>query len=138
MPHLKVCNEAEDELDALAETEEDVVATFDFLIDQLSEDGPLLEVLFRPADHFKYEPPFDLGVFATAQRIGKNIFRVKVRGEDGKFVPWRMFLGHDSQKDIYYVLSITKREYAYDTNHPAFAELLRRYESAGIPSYPRL
>lgn len=135
MPQLKVCIEAESELDELFKVNEEVVGVFDFLIEQLSEDGPMLEILFRPANHFKYQPPFEVGRFATAQRIGKNIFRVKVRDEKGHFLSWRMFFGHDSQRDIYYVLSITEREHAYDTDHPAYRELLRRYDSAGIPTY---
>lgn len=135
MPQILLCKEAENELDELYETDEDAAAMFDLLIEELSQDQQMLDRLCLPANHYKYAPPFDVDRFVEAQRQGKNIYRVKVRRGDGSLVPWRMLLGFHAQKDTYYVLAVTDREFSYDTNQPAFRSLLVRYEQAGIPDY---
>ena len=135
MPQLLLCREAEEELDALYDIDEDVAALFDFLIEELAEDQQMLDRLCVPDNHFKYAPPFNVDIFQEARKMGLNVYRVKVRKDDGSLVLWRMFVGFHSQKDIYYVLSVTDREFAYDTSHPSFRALVQRYEYSGIPYY---
>ncbi len=135
MPQILLCKEADDELDELYDTDEDAAAMFDLLIEELSQDQRMLDRLCVPANHYKYAPPFDVGLFIEARKLGKNIYRVKVRRDDGSLVPWRMFLGFHAQKDTYYVLAVTDREFSYDTNHPSFRSMLDRYDQAGIPDY---
>ena len=52
MPQLLLCREAEEELDALYDIDEDVAALFDFLIEELAEDQQMLDRLCVPDNHF--------------------------------------------------------------------------------------
>lgn len=135
MPQILLCKKADEELEALYALDEDAAALFDVLIEELSDDPVMLDHLCVPANHFKYAPPFDVEVFEEAKKQGKNIYRIKVRNEEGSLLPWRMLVGFHSQKNLYYVLAVTEREHSYDTKHPDYRELLVRYEQAGIPDY---
>ncbi|MBK6007623.1 hypothetical protein JJB11_16105 [Ramlibacter ginsenosidimutans] len=136
MAVLIVAREAADEIDALYESDEDAAADIDFLIEQLFEDHRTLEELCLPRDHFDFEPAFEIKRFGAAQRLGKNVYSAKLRSTaDNSVIPYRLLVGFDAQRDRYHVLSIAHRNHAYDTRHPHFAELLRRYDDAGIPTY---
>jgi hypothetical protein len=67
--------------------------------------------------------------------LGKNIFIIKVRGEDGGLLPYRMLIGYHSQIDTFYVLTVVERETNYDCTHPDLQRAIERYDQLGIPTY---
>ena len=135
MAHIVLCPEADEELLALYDEDEDAAATFDVLLEQLDADPRMLEVLFRPANHFLYEPPFEIKKYVAMQESGRNIFTIKVRGEDGELLPWRLLIGFDSRRDVYHVLCLAPRSIAYDPTDPLFRTVQNRYDSAGLPHH---
>lgn len=135
MVRVLFAEEANAELDALYDQDEDAAALFDLLLQELDANDHVRDLLFRPANHFNFTPPFDVGRVGEAQKLGKNVYRIKVRNEAGQFVPWRMLLGFHAQIDVFYVLSVLPRDHAYDTGHESFRQALSRYERLGIPDY---
>lgn len=137
MADLYVCEEADKELDALYEVDEDAAALIDVLLDELANDAATLEWLFRPQDHYEYEPPFEVKEFHEASRRGKNILILKVRSNEGKLLNYRVLVGFNSQIDRYHVLTVANRDISYDTSDALFTAVLERYDRCGIPTYRR-
>lgn len=135
MPYITICEEADEELLALYDHNEDAAATFDVLLEQLDNDKEMLDRLFRPANHFLYRPPFEIKQYEAMQRTGRNIFIIKVRGEDGELLPWRLLIGFDSRNDVYHVLCLAPRSIAYDESDPLFRIVQSRYDNAGLPTH---
>lgn len=137
MARLILDPDAEAELDALYDENEDTAADFDLLLERLGEDEKTLEFLCLPENNFKYSPPYEVKKFIEAQNIGRNIFSIKTQDTDGHRTDYRMLIGHDAQKNIYHVLAVTNRDYSYDPGHESFKQLLKRYDDSDIPTYPR-
>jgi len=135
MTDLYLCPEAEDELDALYETDEETASLIDVLLEELAGDQDMLGRLFRPNNHFLYMPPFEIKVFAEARKRGKNIFILKVRNDEGELLNHRVLVAYHAQKDRYHVLTVANREISYDTSDPLFEAVLQRYERCGVPDY---
>ena len=135
MADLIVLREAFDDLDAIYRTDEEAAALFEVLFEQLDADRVMLENLYRPDNHYKYAPPFEVKKYGEMQRRGKNIFTIKVHDADGVLLPYRALVGHHSQIDTYFLLAFLDREIAYDTSDKAFRTITERYEQAGIPTY---
>ena len=127
--------EAGDEIDAIFESDEPAGALIYALLEALEGDQAMLERLFRPGNHFDYEPPFEVKPFGEAQRLGKNIFTMKIRDEEGALLPYRVLLAHHAQIDTYYVLSAASRGDVYDPGRSGFRDVLDRYDRHGIPTY---
>lgn len=137
MADLIPTSEAFAEIDALYDVDEDAAAQFDLLLETLADDPSMLDKLFRPANHFRYTPPFEIYHFVELQRQGKNIYIIKVRHpEEGNLLPYRLLLGYHSQIDTFYVLTLIEREIDYDVRDPTIIAALERYERHGIPTYP--
>lgn len=135
MCRIEILPAADAELDALYEEDENAAAVFDELLIHLDEDKDMCGRLFRPAHHFNYSPAFDIGKFAQAQKRGLNIFRIKVRDNNGSWIRWRLFIAHHARIDVYYVLSVCPREHAYDINHATFQQLCDRYAESDCPVF---
>lgn len=137
MAELISISEALDEIDALFDIDEDAAAQFYALLEELENDPKMLERLFRPANHYRYAPPFEIKLFRDMQRMGKNIYIIKVRSvTDGSLLPYRLLLGYHSQIDTFYVLTLIEREIDYDLHDPTIVAALERYDGCGIPTYP--
>ena len=135
MPCLLVLPDAEDELDALYECDDDAASTIDILLDELGNGSIELDSLYRPGDRFKHQPPFEVKKFEHAQRQGKNIFAIRVRARDGALLPYRVLFAYHGQADTYYVLAIFHRDWDYDPASSEYKLLLDRYDECGIPTY---
>jgi len=136
MPSFIPLQAAYHELDALYELDEDGAALIDVLFEALSDDAQMLARLCQPDDHYTYTPPFEIKRFAAMQRLGKNIYTLKVRDVQGGLLPYRVLMGYHAQIDTYFVLAVLPREIAYDKTDPNFRRVMERYEQAGIPTYP--
>lgn len=135
MAELYVCPEADEELDALYETDEDAAALIEVLLEQLWEDERMLEMLCRPVDHFMHKPHYEVKRFVLMHKAGKNIYSVKLWSEEGSLYPYRVLIGFNAQEDSFHVLAIAPRKIAYEHTDPLFKSILDRYDAAGIPTY---
>lgn len=136
MVNLILVKEAEDELDALYDIDEAAAALIDFLLERLLDDDDMLDRLCSPKNHYTYTPPFEIKRYGEMQNLGKNIYTLKIRDEQGALLPYRVLIGYHAQINTYYVLSVPNRDIAYDTTDKVFQDVLDRYGSAGIPDYP--
>lgn len=135
MATLQLCDEVDDELDALYEVNEAAAAAFDALLLELEEHEELLELLCRPNLHFRASPPFEVKHYVQMQRRGFNVFTIKVQTPDGAWPPHRVLVGFNAQANIYHVLAVATRDIAYERTDPLFVAVIDRYERAGIPTY---
>lgn len=135
MADLLLCAEVDDELDALYDEHEEAAAAFDALLLELEEHEDLLEFLCKPDLHFRANPPFEVKRYGEMQRRGYNIYTIKVQTQDGSWPPYRALIGFDAQANIYHLLAIASRDISYEPSDPLFANIISRYERAGIPTY---
>lgn len=135
MPRIVVTQDFDDEMDALDGTQPDVVDAAELLLESLDENRDLLERLHQPTTYPLHTPAFEVKRFGMAQKAGYNIFILKFQDLDGFATNHRILLGYHAQRDTYYVLAITDRDYSYDHHHDAYGNLLNRYEKCGIPKY---
>lgn len=134
MPRLRFHSEAENELDALYETDEDAAALVDVLLEVVEDQGHL-DGLFRPSVRYRSEPLFEVKEFQAAKAVGRFVLILKVWNHEGQLLPYRIFIGYNSRSEEYWVLSVIDREISYETDNPAFATLLSRYDECNIPVY---
>lgn len=136
MVRLVVAKEFDDELNTLAQTHPDLVDAADLLLESLHEDSELLDHLHVPSTYPLHTPVFEVKRFEKAMQLGYNVFILKFKDLDEFPTDHRIFLGFNAQRDIFYVLAITDRDYSYDTNHPSFRDLGDRYDNCRIPRIP--
>jgi len=132
---LIVTKEAQDEIAELERTDIDAAAAAQILVQELADDQDALEYLCVPGNHWSFAPPFEVKTFQLAILLGYNIFILKYRDAMGALPGHRILVGFAAQRNTYYVLAITSRDFAYDKTHHAFWELRRRYEQCDIPIY---
>lgn len=139
MASLESHARAEDELDALfaseVATDREAAAIFDAVLDELSNNGPMLDELCIPQNYFKNTPSFEIKKYAEMQKRGFNIYILKVRTKNGNTPKYRALIGHDAQRDIYWFLAILDREIDYDPSDPSFSDSVKRYAECGIRTY---
>ncbi|MDB5937937.1 MAG: hypothetical protein JWP77_301 [Polaromonas sp.] len=134
MTKLVVTKEIESEIDLLYESHPDFADAVEVLLESLYEDLDLLERLHTPTTYPFHAPFFEVKIFIEASGKGYNIYSLKFKDLHGHSnIGYRIFLGFNAQRDIYYALALTHRSYAYDTNHPAYRDLCHRYEQYRIP-----
>lgn len=130
-----VHDDAEEELDALWETNEDAAAFIETFLEEIQNDQRLLESLTIKG-HVKSDAlRFDVEEIESQKKEKRNLWRVKIwdiENRDGKI---RIVYAFHPKEFRYYILGITPRDINYDTSHPRFKKLLNAYEELGIPSY---
>lgn len=135
MADLFISDEAEEDLDNIAETLPDTAGFLDALFEVLIDEPHIVEVLNRPQLHHAHQPAIEIKKFGEMQRRGKNVFIIKVWEEDGTLSDYRCLYAHDPQRDRYHVLMIVNREVSYDPNDLCFVELNRRYDALGLRKF---
>ncbi len=135
MADLFVSPAAERELDALFETDPETASLFDVLLENVADEPAILDDLNRPRRHFDHDPSFEIKQFAEMQNKGKNVFIIKVWDEAGALLPYRCLYAHNPQRDRYHVLMFANRDFDYDSKHPDFIELTRRYDELGLRDF---
>ena len=134
MTKLVVTKEIEEEIDRLYEVQPDLADAVEVLLESLYEDLDLLERLHSPDTYPLHTPFFEVKIFIEARDNGYNIYFLKFKDLDNHgIIGYRIFLGFNAQRDIYYALALTDRDHAYDTSHHAYRNLCARYEQYRIP-----
>lgn len=131
MATIRFDEDAESELDALYDTDEDAAATVDVLIEAISENDDALETLTRDVPKWGPMglPPYEVKRFEEAFNAGYLIYFLKPRTEeDGELIDYRVFFAWFQQLDRYVVLATLPRSNCYDTTTDAYRCMLARYD----------
>ena len=133
MPSLAVHRDAADDLQSIKARGEiaDYGALVAFL-HQAKVDPERLTTLAE--DWFGEDNSADYSVrkIVSMHQRGKRIWRVKVLTLKGMAVNYRVLYAFDRQRQVFYVLGIPSRDFAYDTNHPRIQRLIAVYDALGI------
>lgn len=135
MAKLEYANEAEIELDALWDKDEDSAALIEELLCQFEETPELIDELCRTRRHVSHKPDFEVKKFQEVWNDGYTIYILKIWPKAGKEIPYRILYGHHPQKDIYYVLAVMAREVNYEADRELIKRICTAYENYGIPRY---
>lgn len=135
MASLFVHPEAYGELDALYDVDEDAAGLIDALLESLGDNPRLLARLFRPDNHFKHNPPFEVKEYVSMNKRGMFILIFKVRSPEGALLPFRVLVGYNGQQDHFHVLGVSHREESYDSDQFT-ADVIRRYGECRLPVIP--
>lgn len=136
VPIIIVTKYLEDELDALDETDPDAVDAAEVLLEELYDNRHLLGKLHSPNSYPLHTPAFEIKYFEIAFQAGYRIYVLKFKDLNNRLPPYRIFLGYNTEADRYYALAITHRQHCYAPTHPAYGDLLNRYEQCRIPCIP--
>ena len=128
MTQLKVIAEFEDQLDSIWLEDPGSAAYLDALLDELIDASCVIASLNRKLPKFVPRPPIEVKLLESCIRSGRWIYIVKPYDESGSLMPYRMLLGHDPINDVYFALSLLRREISYDTRHPEFLKLCSLYD----------
>lgn len=135
MPSLAYSPQAEHELDALYDENEDSAALIDELLWQLEENPALLEELCREDRHVSHTPVFQVKRLREVWKDGYNVFILKVWPGDGGAIPFRVIYAYHAQLDRYYVLTVMPRGVNYERDRTFIDKVCRIYEQLDIPAY---
>lgn len=135
MLHIVITAEAEEDLDALYEVDEDAAAEIETALDEIGNDQRLLERLIDKKFKSIGTPEFDVDRFEELWQKGLNLLRLKFWDWQGSVIPYRVLYAYAPLTDIYYVLAVVERNHAYDTKHPIIARVVRQYDALGLQSY---
>lgn len=127
--------EAEQELDALWEIDQDAAALIEELLCQLEENPALLDELCREHRHVTHDPAFQVKRFRFMWDDGYTIYILKIWPEYGREIHHRVLYAHHPQKHVYYVLTIMQRDLDYESDKILIKRLVAAYEELGVPRY---
>jgi hypothetical protein len=137
MADLIICEAADAFLEGLYATDEESAATLDIIFQELFDDQECLSTLhhYTPKWIYHLSRTFEFKRFEEAWKIGRRIYILKARDEDGYRLDYRALVAHDIRDDSFYVLSVAHRGTAYDAASKEFAELVNSYDERGIPVF---
>lgn len=135
MASLIFALDAEDEIDALWDSDEDSAALIDELLCQLEERPELLDDLCRENRHVTNDPSFEVKRFRYMWNQGYTIYALKVWPGEGRAIDYRVLYAHHPQKDEYHVLTVMQREINYESDKELIDRLICACEEIGIPRH---
>ncbi|MDN4052521.1 type II toxin-antitoxin system RelE/ParE family toxin [Massilia sp. YIM B02763] len=135
MLKIVITDAAKDDLDRLYDVDEDAAAEIETALDEIAHDPLLLERLTEKKFKSIGTPEFDVDVFEELWKRGLNLLRLKFWDWQGSVVSHRVLYAYAPRTDIYYVLAVVERNYAYDTKHPTVLRVIRQYDALGLHTY---
>lgn len=135
MASLIFALDAEDEIDALWDSDEDSAALIEELLCQFEESPELLDELCRESRHVTHDPSFEVKRFRYMWKQGYTIYALKVWPGDGSAIDYRILYAHHPQKDEYHILTVMQREIDYESDKELIDRLICACEEIGIPRY---
>ena len=132
---LRFAESFDAEMNALFQTHPAEVELIDALFDELAADQEQLDSLLDvvPKWHYFFEPSFEIKRFRECWDRKLRIYTLKLYGEDGHLIDYRVLAGHNQDEGVLFVLSVQPRSSAYDTTTQEFSALCATYEQLGIP-----
>lgn len=126
---------AQNDLDALWETDEDAAALIFAIVEEFQDDPELGSTLVQHGYREITDPAYEVSKFWELWHQGLNLYRLKFWDEDGGAVPYRIIYAHHPPNDTIHILGIIPRKINYDTSHPTVRRICNDYERLGIPTY---
>lgn len=130
MYSLAIYDDAEKDLDALWDSDEDAAADIDVLLDEIRGDQNLLDLM--TVDGYVGDK-FDVVEMRYFRRTRLNIWRLKAGYLEADWTQYRIIYAFEPKKKTYHVLAVMPREKDYEKDRQFVARLERAYDDLGIP-----
>lgn len=130
MLHLLVHEDAEDDLDALYESDPKAAARIDVFLDELSGDQDLLDRLTQHdfGDDRWGEHPFHVCQLTSQMRLGRNFWRLKLWELERCGRRYRLVYAFVPLKKHHHILGIFPRStYNYEPDDPRTKRIVNAY-----------
>lgn len=130
---LSVHKDAENDLDALYDSDEDSAATIDVFLDEASRSQEILD-RFTSNDFRSYGSTHDFDVTRWKALWAKYaLWRLRLFDVPGAAANCRIIYTFHSVERRYYVLGIVPRDFDYDQSHPITQRIINAYQELDIP-----
>lgn len=132
---LVVHEDAEADLEALYDLDEDAAADIDVFLDEARFNQDTLDHLTRHNYVHYGEPEYDVKEIAKTKRasVKFNLWRVRLLWLGGHASEYRIVYAFHPIQNRYYVLAILPRKTAYEFNNERNQKILAVYDELGIP-----
>ena len=131
---LIIHDDAEDDLDAIFDENEDAGAALVVLLELLKTDQDLLDRLTKRNFVNYGTPHFSVDEWQEARKTKHNLWRIRDLSSNDAG-GYRIVYAFHPQELKYYVLAILGREIVYDTANPRVARIFEIYDTYNIPRY---
>ena len=129
MFRLFVHNDAEDDLEALGESEPDAAARILVLLEELEVNQDLLDRLTQhDFGKDRWGDEFHVSKWVEQWRKGNDIWRLKIWDLENKGLQYRIIYAFIPHKRHYHVLAIAPRNFDYDPGHPLAQRIIDAYQ----------
>lgn len=127
--------DAEADLDALYESDEDAAAEIEVFLEQVQLNQKTLDSLTWDRYVHYEDPRFDVKEIKQTRhvRYRYNLWRVRLLWLNGHASDYRIIYAFCPPQRRYYVFGIVPRPIAYDLNHERIAKILAAYDELDIP-----
>lgn len=128
MISLFVHDDANDDLEALWDTEPKAAARIAALLAELKGDPDLLDRLTQNFYGTPGRSKFNVRKWEEHWNKGKDLWRLKIWDLEDKGLKYRIIYAFIPITKHHYILAIAPRDFDYETSHPISQRLLRAYE----------
>jgi hypothetical protein len=132
---LVIHDDAELDLDALWEIDEQATADIEVLLEQVQCDQELLDSLTIRDFGSDRSEHIHVDRWVAQQRKGRNLWRFKIWDLEDRGLQYRIVYALDPRISRYHVLGIVNRDFDYDEKHELTKRILAAYDDLAIPHY---
>jgi hypothetical protein len=132
---IVIHEDAEADLDALWEIDEDSTADIEALLEQAACDQKLLDTLTARDFGSGRSEEFHVEKWFEQQRKGRNLWRLKIWDLEDRGIRYRIIYALDPRISRYHVLGVVQRDFNYDERDARTQRILAAYDELGIPNY---
>jgi mRNA-degrading endonuclease RelE of RelBE toxin-antitoxin system len=132
---ITIHEDAERDLDAIWDLDEDVAAEIIALLEQAKNDQDLLEILTVKDFGVHGTEKIHVDKWVAQHKQGRNLWRVKIWELEGRGIRYRIIYALDPRCRRYHVLGVLERDFDYVANDDRTKRLLAAYDELGIPNY---
>ena len=128
MLHLHIHEDAQRDIDALWETNEDAAATIITTLEEIQANPDTLDILtIHKFGNDRNVDEISIGKWQQLWRQGKDLWRLKIweleHGQDR----WRVIYAYIVHEQAFYVLGVVPRSFNYDPDHILSQRIIRAY-----------
>lgn len=128
MPRLLFIEDAKRDLAAIKLEAPQLAVRLAVLLQELSSDDSLLEMLTAHDFGSDKRAPFHVSRWQEHWRGGKDLWRLKFWELEDQGLPYRVVYALKRGTGDHYVLAIVSRDFDYDRNHVVTQRILRAYD----------
>lgn len=128
MISLFVHDDANDDLEALWDTEPEAAARIVVLLEELKGDPDLLDRLTQNFYGVRGHSQFNVRKWEEHWNKGRDLWRLKIWDLEDKGLKYRIIYAFIPITKHHHILAIAPRDFDYETSHPISQRLLSAYE----------